>query len=266
MTAKVITCAPGDELRALAITMTDKRFRHMPVIVDGKAGGHRVHRRRGQAPGRRTADRARPADRVHLLVRLTPDAPDSRSSAGHRREPRRRTASAASGSRQDVACGKLGAVPEVSIDRASRPALPAAGGPVRAFIETGALQPGQRIENEEQLAARLELSRPTVARAMNRWSGAGCWSAAGASVPRSARPSVHQRTALTSLFEDLDRNRRQPGTRVLQLSAGVAQRRGGRRCSGCRPTANCCTCAGCGSPRTPPSPSWRTGCPPGSPT
>ena len=39
MTAKVITCAPGDELRALAITMTDKRFRHMPVTVDEKLAG-----------------------------------------------------------------------------------------------------------------------------------------------------------------------------------------------------------------------------------
>jgi predicted transcriptional regulator len=35
----VLTCEPEDELRSLAITMTDKRFRHMPVVVDGKLAG-----------------------------------------------------------------------------------------------------------------------------------------------------------------------------------------------------------------------------------
>ncbi len=39
MTADVLTCEPGDELRTLAITMTDKRFRHMPVTVDGRLAG-----------------------------------------------------------------------------------------------------------------------------------------------------------------------------------------------------------------------------------
>ncbi len=39
MTAEVLTCEPEDELRSLAITMTDKRFRHMPVVVDGKLAG-----------------------------------------------------------------------------------------------------------------------------------------------------------------------------------------------------------------------------------
>lgn len=39
MTSQVLTCEPGDELRTLAITMTDKRFRHMPVTVDGRLAG-----------------------------------------------------------------------------------------------------------------------------------------------------------------------------------------------------------------------------------
>lgn len=39
MTAEVLTCTPDDELRTLAITMTDKRFRHMPVIVGGRLAG-----------------------------------------------------------------------------------------------------------------------------------------------------------------------------------------------------------------------------------
>jgi CBS domain-containing protein len=39
MTADVHTCIPTDEVRALALTMTDKRFRHMPVTVDGALSG-----------------------------------------------------------------------------------------------------------------------------------------------------------------------------------------------------------------------------------
>jgi CBS domain-containing protein len=39
MTADVHTCVPADEVRALARIMTDKRFRHMPVVVDGALSG-----------------------------------------------------------------------------------------------------------------------------------------------------------------------------------------------------------------------------------
>lgn len=39
MTAEVLTCGPDDELRALAITMTAKRFRHMPVVVNSRLAG-----------------------------------------------------------------------------------------------------------------------------------------------------------------------------------------------------------------------------------
>src|SRR6476659_7821216 len=39
MTSEVFTCAPNDELRSLAITMTDKRFRHMPVVVEDRLAG-----------------------------------------------------------------------------------------------------------------------------------------------------------------------------------------------------------------------------------
>ena len=39
MTAEVLTCEPDDDLATLAITMTDKRFRHMPVTVGGRLAG-----------------------------------------------------------------------------------------------------------------------------------------------------------------------------------------------------------------------------------
>ena len=39
MTTDVTTCGPTDEVRSVARTMTERRFRHMPVIVDGALAG-----------------------------------------------------------------------------------------------------------------------------------------------------------------------------------------------------------------------------------
>ncbi|MFW5473760.1 CBS domain-containing protein [Knoellia sp. CPCC 206450] len=39
MTAEVQTCSPEDELVALEHTMTENRFRHVPVVVDGRLMG-----------------------------------------------------------------------------------------------------------------------------------------------------------------------------------------------------------------------------------
>jgi CBS domain-containing protein len=39
MTADVLTCAPTDEVDAVAQTMTEHRVRHMPVVADGRLSG-----------------------------------------------------------------------------------------------------------------------------------------------------------------------------------------------------------------------------------
>ena len=39
MTAAVETCSPDDDLDAVMATMTDRRFRHIPVVVDGAVAG-----------------------------------------------------------------------------------------------------------------------------------------------------------------------------------------------------------------------------------
>ena len=39
MTAEVVTCAPGDSLEKLMQTMTERRFRHLPVVQDGEMVG-----------------------------------------------------------------------------------------------------------------------------------------------------------------------------------------------------------------------------------
>ena len=39
MTAGVTTCSPGDSVADLAKVMTTGRFRHLPVVVDGRLAG-----------------------------------------------------------------------------------------------------------------------------------------------------------------------------------------------------------------------------------
>ncbi|WP_330998385.1 CBS domain-containing protein [Georgenia yuyongxinii] len=39
MTTEVVTCTPEDDLEALARTMTERRVRHMPVLVEGRLAG-----------------------------------------------------------------------------------------------------------------------------------------------------------------------------------------------------------------------------------
>ncbi|CRK58959.1 Inosine-5'-monophosphate dehydrogenase [Alloactinosynnema sp. L-07] len=39
MTAEVVTCGPEDSVDSLAATMTERRIRHMPVVVNGKLTG-----------------------------------------------------------------------------------------------------------------------------------------------------------------------------------------------------------------------------------
>ncbi len=111
---------------------------------------------------------------------------------------------------------------EVSIDRGSRvPLYQQLAAQLRRLIETGALQPGERIDNEARLAERLDLSRPTVARAMRELVGTGLLVRRRGFGTEVASTVVHQRTELTSLFEDLARNQRQPSTVVLSLRRGV---------------------------------------------
>ncbi len=39
MTSSVVTCSPQDTVDSLAETMTQRRIRHMPVLVDGRLAG-----------------------------------------------------------------------------------------------------------------------------------------------------------------------------------------------------------------------------------
>jgi DNA-binding GntR family transcriptional regulator len=115
---------------------------------------------------------------------------------------------------------------QVVIDRTSElPLYLQIAQQLRAQIEGGALLPGDRIDNEEALAQRLTLSRPTVARAINQLVDSGLLvrrRGFGTEVSASVQ---HRRTELTSLYEDLVRNARQPSTRVLSIERGVRNAR-----------------------------------------
>ena len=68
--ADVHTCGADATVNELMQVMTERRFRHVPVVDDGRLLGHHEHRRRGQAPDERAAVRARPA---RLLRAQQPD-------------------------------------------------------------------------------------------------------------------------------------------------------------------------------------------------
>src|SRR5437588_6175969 len=39
MTAAVITCTPSDTVDSLTVTMTERRIRHLPVLIEGQLAG-----------------------------------------------------------------------------------------------------------------------------------------------------------------------------------------------------------------------------------
>ena len=65
MTRSVFTCEPDTTIDQLMEMMTDKRVRHVPVLVSGTIGGHRQHRRRREGPHLDPSVRERLAAELH---------------------------------------------------------------------------------------------------------------------------------------------------------------------------------------------------------
>jgi GntR family transcriptional regulator len=84
-----------------------------------------------------------------------------------------------------------------------------------AAIGDGRLQPGDPFENEIALAERLQLSRPTVRRAIQEMVDHGLLVRRRGLGTTVANRKVHRRAELTSLFDDLAREGRAPHTKVL---------------------------------------------------
>lgn len=87
-----------------------------------------------------------------------------------------------------------------------------------AMVAEGVLKPGDPFENEISLAERLQLSRPTVRRAISELVAQGLLTRRRGVGTTVATHPVHRRDRLTSLHDDLVRAGRDPRTTVLELS------------------------------------------------
>lgn len=83
-------------------------------------------------------------------------------------------------------------------------------------IRQGILPPGSRIENELSLAERLNLSRPTIRRAIQSLVDAGLVVRRRGIGSQVVHGQVTRGLELTSLFEDLRSAGSKPETRVLE--------------------------------------------------
>lgn len=86
-----------------------------------------------------------------------------------------------------------------------------------SYVYDGTLKPGDPFENELSLANRLELSRPTVRRAIMELVGRGLLARRRGVGTVVASTVIHRRDELTSLYDDLTREGHRPQTKVLQF-------------------------------------------------
>jgi len=86
-----------------------------------------------------------------------------------------------------------------------------------AAIHEGVLRPGDPFENEIGMSDRLNLSRPTVRRAISELVNQGLLVRRRGIGTTVANQMVHRKAELTSLYDDLRREGRTPRTEVLSL-------------------------------------------------
>lgn len=86
---------------------------------------------------------------------------------------------------------------------------------LEAAIANGAIPPGERIGNEVALAARLGLSRPTVRQAIQTLVDRGILVRKRGVGTQVVHGHIRRSVELTSLWDDLQRDRHVAATRVL---------------------------------------------------
>lgn len=94
-----------------------------------------------------------------------------------------------------------------------------------AAIDTGMLKPGDPFENELSLAERLDLSRPTVRRAIIELVTRGLLVRRRGIGTTVAQEVIHRRNELTSLYEDLASRGHTPLTEVLDFDTETVDQR-----------------------------------------
>lgn len=88
-------------------------------------------------------------------------------------------------------------------------------------IVAGELKPGDRIENEIDLAKRLNMSRPTARQGIQALVDKGLLVRKRGVGTQVVRNEVHRSVELTSLFDDLVASGRTPTTEVLDYRLGT---------------------------------------------
>jgi DNA-binding GntR family transcriptional regulator len=88
---------------------------------------------------------------------------------------------------------------------------------LKKAIESGAIGPGERLDNEVQLSERLSVSRPTVRQAIQRLTQEGLVVRQRGVGTVVVNRRIQRRLALSSLYEDLRASGREPATSVLSV-------------------------------------------------
>jgi DNA-binding GntR family transcriptional regulator len=89
---------------------------------------------------------------------------------------------------------------------------------IEAAIRSGLLEAGSRLETELDLAARLNLSRPTVRKAMDELVRSGLLVRKRGVGTQVVASQVRRQLELSSLFDDLSSSGSRPTTDVLSFS------------------------------------------------
>ena len=86
---------------------------------------------------------------------------------------------------------------------------------IESAIDSGALQPGDRLENELSLTRRLGLARPTARQAIQELVRKGLLVRRRGLGTQVVRPAIHRDVRLSSLNDDLVASGRAPETTML---------------------------------------------------
>lgn len=96
---------------------------------------------------------------------------------------------------------------------------------IESAIHNGTLEPGSRLENEIDLAQRLNLSRPTMRKAMDELVRSGLLVRKRGVGTQVVSSQVRRHLELSSLNDDLERAGKKPATHSLSFSHGPADTR-----------------------------------------
>lgn len=93
---------------------------------------------------------------------------------------------------------------------------------LQKLIEAGVLPPGTRLSNEVAMADEFGLSRPTMRHAMQHLVDKGLLSRKRGVGTQVLTNRIRRQVGFTSLYEDLERDRRRPRTEVLSIETTAA--------------------------------------------